>query len=542
MSTLKVTIILMFATLFSFVATQTLIADNTKPAAPAKEVQAAKPPKKQPAKPKKSVEEKKRLAEEKRKAAEAAAKRLAEQKRQEELAKKQAAEKKKADELRKKQEAEAKRAAEAKRKADEARKAAEAKKKAEEEKRRKAEAEKRRKAEAERRRRAAQAAAARREAYLERLRKAERTRKKSQYEKNYSVVRAAWRPVIKNAAKSTVRVLAGGRHVSMGTIISPNGFVLTKASELREGIEIKLQSGPRLKAKIAAVSEKHDLALLKMEVNDLTPVQFSSAIPSVGSFLATPGIGEDPVAVGVVSVAARSLQARGFLGIGFAANSTEPKIGQIFPRSAAASAGIKVNDVITRINGSEVKSPSKVIDLLRSRLPGDKIAIHLKRAGKEVKVDAVLGKRQMDPARRARFDRQNMLGGELSDRREDFPTVMQHDTILFPEQCGGPVVDLSGRTVGINIARAGRVNSYAVPAKTVVAVLKDMKAGKFPVTDSFKRSFKLASINDKVKSIDVELKKAEQQKAAIDRAINKHKSEIDKLKKQADALKKAAKK
>jgi len=37
----------------------------------------------------------------------------------------------------------------------------------------------------------------------------------------------------------------------------------------------------------------------------------------------------------------------------------------------------------------------------------------------------------------------------------------------MPEQCGGPLVDVHGRVIGINIARAERIATYALPAKIV---------------------------------------------------------------------------
>ena len=64
-------------------------------------------------------------------------------------------------------------------------------------------------------------------------------------------------------------------------------------------------------------------------------------------------------------------------------------------------------------------------------------------------------------------DFQSFLGGDLSVRRTGFPTVLQHDTFLLPQHCGGPIVDLDGRVVGINIARAERIASYALPAKEI---------------------------------------------------------------------------
>ena len=72
----------------------------------------------------------------------------------------------------------------------------------------------------------------------------------------------------------------------------------------------------------------------------------------------------------------------------------------------------------------------------------------------------------------------NQLGGPLSEHRTGFPTVLQHDTALRPEDCGGPLVDLDGKAVGINIARAGRTESYAVPAEEVQRLLPDLKSGK----------------------------------------------------------------
>ena len=41
---------------------------------------------------------------------------------------------------------------------------------------------------------------------------------------------------------------------------------------------------------------------------------------------------------------------------------------------------------------------------------------------------------------------------------------------------GGPVVDLDGNVVGINIARAGRVETLALPRETVLAAVERILA------------------------------------------------------------------
>ena len=70
---------------------------------------------------------------------------------------------------------------------------------------------------------------------------------------------------------------------------------------------------------------------------------------------------------------------------------------------------------------------------------------------------------------------QQNLGGPLSSRRSGFQSVLQHDTVLRPEQCGGPILNTKGQAIGINIARATRVASYALPASVIVEVIDEMK-------------------------------------------------------------------
>ena len=64
------------------------------------------------------------------------------------------------------------------------------------------------------------------------------------------------------------------------------------------------------------------------------------------------------------------------------------------------------------------------------------------------------------------------LGTEVSDQRSQYPTIFQHDQPLKPEECGGVIVDLHGDIVGVNIARVGRVETYAIPAGHVARLLK----------------------------------------------------------------------
>ena len=72
----------------------------------------------------------------------------------------------------------------------------------------------------------------------------------------------------------------------------------------------------------------------------------------------------------------------------------------------------------------------------------------------------------------------------MNDRSSDFPAVFQHDTVLQPNQSGGPLVDLDGHVIGINIARAGRTESYALPADLILPLIEPMKSGKMAPVNS----------------------------------------------------------
>src|SRR5438552_3030368 len=53
-----------------------------------------------------------------------------------------------------------------------------------------------------------------------------------------------FRDVVAKPSQSTVRVLVGDKEVALGTVVSADGWILTKHSELRPGkISCKLPSG-----------------------------------------------------------------------------------------------------------------------------------------------------------------------------------------------------------------------------------------------------------------------------------------------------------
>jgi serine protease Do len=351
------------------------------------------------------------------------------------------------------------------------------------------------------------------------------------YPRSSPKVMAAFREVVAEPSYSTVRVLTDGKEVALGAVVGSDGWILTKASELKGKPVCKLRDGTDLEAKVVGVDDKSDLAMLKVEAKNLKPViwgQSSSAVP--GNWVAVPGTSSDPIAIGVVSVAARKPKLldmpfskdSGFLGVQMEQIEGGVKITLVVSKSPADKAGVKVNDVILAVEDKIITDIETMQDTIARHKAGETITVRVKRDEKEMEMKATLEKRQGD----GRADFQNSLGGKLSERRGAFPMVLQHDTILKPSECGGPLVDLDGKTVGINIARAGRVETYALPAETVVALLPDLKSGKLaPKFES-----------EEVKKARAGLKKAEADLADAQKKAEAAKKSVDDARK---ALEKA---
>jgi serine protease Do len=67
------------------------------------------------------------------------------------------------------------------------------------------------------------------------------------------------------------------------------------------------------------------------------------------------------------------------------------KITEVTPESGAEKAGLKKDDVITKVGDKDVKEPQDLIEAIASYMPGDKVDITYKREGKVSKTSAVLG-------------------------------------------------------------------------------------------------------------------------------------------------------
>lgn len=291
-------------------------------------------------------------------------------------------------------------------------------------------------------------------------------------------VRAAFRPVVAESRLATVRVRADGRNTALGGIVGPDGWILTKASCVHGDVTCQLSDGRELGARVVGVQHDHDLAMLKVDATDLPTLDLEAdATAEVGYWLATTGTDRDPVGVGIVSVATRRIPHQpGILGVQLEQTEAGPRVVRVFPGTGASQAGILVNDVIASIDGQPTPSRERLQREIRRHGPGQTIEVDIRRGDRTLTLPAVLSG-QFSVEGLSDEQEQNRLGGDLSGRRSGFPAALQHDTVLAPVNCGGPVVNLEGQVVGFNIARAGRTESYAIPSSVIVNLLYELMSG-----------------------------------------------------------------
>lgn len=307
-----------------------------------------------------------------------------------------------------------------------------------------------------------------------------------------------FRPAVAEARGYTVRIRRFDRsadrwrNAALGVVVTPDGLALTKASELEGRLRAEVGEVTRLAVKVLATDPARDLALVRIgesqQFSSLPTVRWADVLPRVGHWVVTPSTARTPTGVGVISVAARVVprtDERAVLGVVLEDDTDRPVIDSVREDSAADRAGLQPNDVILKVDDVLLTSRSSLIGEISRHKPGDVVMIRIRRDRREKTVRATL--RHLPPLTedpndvwnkthlRSRWAEMNSLGSRLSERRSNFPRAVQHDTVLRPEDCGGVVVNLDGEAVGLNIARAGRTESYYLPAAEVRETLRRLR-------------------------------------------------------------------
>ena len=292
-----------------------------------------------------------------------------------------------------------------------------------------------------------------------------------------SQFRQAFSEYASRYSRSLYPVMVTGRIASLAVVVSGEGHLVTKASEI-EGrkFQVVIRDDVRREAEVIAIDRDDDLALLKIDPSnmELYPIDFAkdgSAESPKGTIVCCVNNLSDTLAgFGVVSVRARPLNGASgaILGVEVEPNEKGLLVTQFSAGSPAQAAGIQEADVITDFDGKSLVSAEELTSAVAAHLPGEQVRLNVIRAGAQLSLSVTLGNRsKLAPMAGNREQDLDKISAKLSRRRWSFTEGIQHDSAIRPKDCGGLMVDLEGRVVGLNIARAGRIKSYALPASLV---------------------------------------------------------------------------
>ena len=321
---------------------------------------------------------------------------------------------------------------------------------------------------------------------------------RSRFRSGEEVLRA-FAPISEATRFSIIKLAVDDETVALGAVVDTNGLALTKASELKPGkLTCWLASDKKVDVDLVAIDETADVALVRVHAEGLKPIQWTEDEVHPGQWAITPGIAPTPHAVGIVSALPRRIRPqRALIGVQFDFSTSTPRIEEVLSGLGADEAGLKTGDVIKAINGSTVTNREQIVETLREFRAGQTVRLRVQRDEKDFEAEvrmmapgsALLGGELYAPSSADR------MVGEVSVRAEGFEQVIEHDTVLHPWLCGGPLVNLDGKAIGLNIARASRVSTYALPSKLVKRILKSLEtrqelpasAAKWPIPTSNRR-------------------------------------------------------
>ncbi len=163
------------------------------------------------------------------------------------------------------------------------------------------------------------------------------------------------------------------KKVSKEIIIRKNGDKDTKMKIEIDGDDVTVNGKP--------LSDYKD--------GDVTVIERDGMNRGSGSFLYAPG--GDNMDFQVFRRDAENAKPYTFLGVVTEKGSDGVKVNEVMKESSAEKAGLKVGDIITKVDNKDISSPDQLMEVIRYHKPNDEVRIYYKRADKKDDVKIKLG-------------------------------------------------------------------------------------------------------------------------------------------------------
>jgi serine protease Do len=279
----------------------------------------------------------------------------------------------------------------------------------------------------------------------------------------------------KKILSSNISLYRNQKKIALGTIIDSRGLLLTKASASVGAKYGMNASGEKFSVRIRKRDEDTDLALLQIvdSYRSWPTVEWSreNNRTAEGCWVITPDENLQHLHLSMLSGMVREVPREGgVMGIIFADNENpNVSIIDVLPQSAGDRGGLQVGDIIISLDGRRISEGQMVHNLLRTKDPGDLMILKIKRRGIELEKRITLGHRSVTFDL---FNRNLLMSGSVSKRKDNFPKIIQHDAPLPYFAMGGGMFSPMGQCLGINIARVDRVTTYAIPFSEINPLLE----------------------------------------------------------------------
>ncbi|MDX1679139.1 MAG: PDZ domain-containing protein [Akkermansiaceae bacterium] len=294
---------------------------------------------------------------------------------------------------------------------------------------------------------------------------------------------AVFEPQRQVLQSSSALIMDGRDESGYGVVISPEGHILTKASEFtRLKKPLVVVDKKRYKeVKLLGIDKQWDVCLIKIDAKDLKPVEYAeSSELALGSWVVTNGATSRfrrRLLMGVISAKPHRIPPAGGLMLGLTLKKEDAGlvVQKVTANSGAKDAGLKQKDVVLTANGKSVKEVKELLEIIEQLHTGSRVELGIKRGDEDMSFEVELApKEQLMP----KPSRNDMMSGDFSTRRSDFPRVVQHSILGNSKSVGGPLLNLEGQCVGMNIARANRAESFAIPCEELQKIAARLMAGE----------------------------------------------------------------
>lgn len=290
--------------------------------------------------------------------------------------------------------------------------------------------------------------------------------------------------------KSSAVIYQNGREIAYGTLISKEGYVLSKASEIDRAstVDIRIDDQFFPKTAVLLTDETWDLVLFKVEGKNLEPARWASSSDlKVGSWVVVNGATSRKfrrILVGIISAKPREIldgeiQA---LGLNLKSHPKGLQVSRMKKNGISELAGLKVGDVILHISGKKHGKVEELLSFLNEQEIGVELKVIILREGREILLDVPYFSL---PEEASAISGNDQMSGDTSKRRNGFPRVIQHDVLASAQTMGGPVLDAQGDLIGMNLARANRAETFAIPVEELRSISAELlrRVENFEQTD-----------------------------------------------------------